>query len=178
MGAGDSVLAGGRALRPGHGIERIALELHPLHLAYNVPTLQRLRDAVGTIIGANVDPSHMFWQRMDPAAVVRALGDAVHHVHLKDVQFNADALGLAGVLDNRPFVADPTQRAWTFRTVGQGHGEEFWREFLGSLTDIGYDDVLSIENEDPIQPAEDGVADAARFTRALLPNLALPIAAT
>ena len=60
------------------GIERIALELHPLHLAYNVPTLQRLRDAVGPIIGANLDPSHLFWQQMDPLAVVRALGPAVH----------------------------------------------------------------------------------------------------
>jgi len=156
-----------------HGIERIALELHPMHLAYNVPSLLRLREAVGPIIGANVDPSHMFWQRMDPIAVVRALGDAVHHVHLKDVAFNPDQLGLAGVLDSRPF-ADPSARAWTFRTVGLGHGEEFWRPFFAALAAAGYDDVLSIENEDPIQPAVEGVAEAARFTRSLLPDLPRP----
>jgi sugar phosphate isomerase/epimerase len=156
-----------------HGVERIALELHPMHLAYNVPTLMRLRDAVGEIIGANVDPSHMFWQRMDPIAVVGALGGAVHHVHLKDVQFDSEELGLAGVLDNRPF-GDPSARAWTFRTVGLGHGEEFWRPFFAALAGAGYDDVLSIENEDPIQPAVEGVAEAARFTRTLLPDLPLP----
>ena len=66
------------------GIERIAFELHPLHLVYNVPTFQRMRDAVGPMIGVNLDPSHLFWQQMDPLAVIRALGPAVHHVHLKD----------------------------------------------------------------------------------------------
>ncbi|HKY89190.1 MAG TPA: sugar phosphate isomerase/epimerase, partial [Candidatus Limnocylindrales bacterium] len=48
-----------------HGVERIAFELHPLHLVYNVPTLQRMRAAVGPIIGANLDPSHLFWMGMD-----------------------------------------------------------------------------------------------------------------
>jgi sugar phosphate isomerase/epimerase len=81
------------------------------------------------------------------------------------------------VLDNRPFVADPAERAWTFRTVGQGHGPEFWTEFFRSLIDAGYDDVLSIENEDPIQTAEEGVSDAAVFTRSLLPDLPLPVGA-
>lgn len=150
-----------------HGIERVALELHPMHLVYNVPTLLRLRDAVGPVIGANVDPSHMFWQRMDPAAVVRALGPAVHHVHLKDLEYRPQQLGLAGVLDNRSF-SDPAARAWTFRTVGQGHGVDFWRPFLDALIEIGYGDVLSIENEDPLQPAEKGVTEAAEFVQGLL----------
>jgi sugar phosphate isomerase/epimerase len=145
-----------------HGVDKIALELHPLHMVYNVPTLLHLRDAVGDIIGANVDPSHMFWQRMDPAAVVRALGAAVHHVHLKDVEYRAENLALAGVLDNRPFTA-PAERAWTFRTVGRGHGPEFWAPFLDAVKEIGYDDVVSIENEDPVQDAVEGVTDAAQF---------------
>lgn len=150
-----------------HGVRRIALELHPLHLVYNVPTLHRLRDAIGPIIGANVDPSHMFWQRMDPAAVVRTLGEAVHHVHLKDVEVRPDQVALAGVLDNRPFTR-PQERAWIFRTVGRGHGITFWRGFTESLREVGYDDVLSIENEDPIQPAEEGVLEAAAFIRGVL----------
>lgn len=149
------------------GVTRIALELHPLQLAYNVPTLRRLREAIGPVVGANVDPSHMFWQQMDPVSVVRDLGDAVHHVHLKDVEFRASELALAGVLDARPF-ADPDRRAWIFRTVGHGHGIDFWRPFLASLKAIGYDDVVSIENEDPIQTAEEGVRDAAAFVRPLL----------
>jgi sugar phosphate isomerase/epimerase len=149
------------------GIERIALELHPLHLVYNVPTLQRLREAVGPIIGANVDPSHLFWQQMDPLAVIGALGPAVHHVHLKDTELVPDQVGVAGVLDQRPF-DDPSNRAWVFRTVGSIHDREFWSGFVSALRDAGYDDVLAIENEDAGLTPEAAVAQAARFMRPLL----------
>jgi sugar phosphate isomerase/epimerase len=150
-----------------HGVEHIALELHPLHLVYNVPTLFRMREEVGSVIGANVDPSHMFWQRMDPIAVIRALGPAVHHVHLKDTEIIDDQVALAGVLDRRSF-SDPTKRAWVFRTIGRAHGRPFWGAFIAALREAGYDDVLSIENEDVQQPAAEGVAEAASFLRPLL----------
>ncbi len=150
------------------GVKRIALELHPVHLVYNTPTLHRMREAVGPVIGANVDPSHMFWQQMDPLAVVRDLGPAVHHVHLKDTQLHAENVALAGVLDLTPFEV-PEKRAWGFRTVGQGHGVDFWGPFLEALREVGYDDVLSIENEDPTLPAVDGVRQAAEFIASLLP---------
>lgn len=150
-----------------HGIEQIALELHPLHLAYNVPTLLRLREAVGPIVGANVDPSHLFWQGMDPLAVIRALGPAVYHVHLKDTEVIADQVALAGVLDQRPF-EDPRHRAWVFRTVGSVHGPAFWTAFIAALREVGYDDVLSIENEDAGVSPQAGVEKAARFMTPLL----------
>lgn len=149
------------------GIERIAFELHPLHLVYNVPTLLRLREAVGPVIGANMDPSHLFWQGMDPLAAIRALGPAVHHVHLKDTQIVADQVALAGVLDQRPF-DDPAQRAWVFRTVGQVHDESWWLSFLVALAEAGYDDALAIENEDVAYPGASGVEEAARFTLPLI----------
>ena len=149
------------------GVDRIALELHPLHLVYNVPTLQRLRDAVGPVIGANLDPSHLFWQQMDPIAVIRALGPAVFHVHLKDTELVPDQVAIAGVLDQRPF-DDPTQRAWVFRTAGSVHGHEFWSAFVAALRDVGYDDVLAIENEDAGLTPEAAVEQAARFMRSVL----------
>jgi sugar phosphate isomerase/epimerase len=149
------------------GIDQIALELHPLHLAYNVPTLQRLRDAVGPIVGANVDPSHLFWQGMDPVAVVRALGPAVQHVHLKDTEVVPEQVAIAGVLDQRSF-DDPSQRAWSFRTVGRAHDAAFWGSFVGALRDVGYEGALAIENEDADLPPEAAVEEAARFIRALL----------
>jgi len=149
------------------GVERIALELHPLHLVYNVPTLQRLRDAVGPIVGANLDPSHLFWQQMDPLAVIRALGPAVHHVHLKDTELVPAQVAIAGVLDQRPF-EDPANRAWVFRTVGSVHGHEFWSAFVAALREVGYDDVLAIENEDAGLTPEAAVEQAARFMRPLL----------
>ncbi len=150
-----------------HGIERIAFELHPLHLVYNVPTLQRMRDAIGPIIGANMDPSHLFWQGMDPIAAIRALGDAVYHVHLKDTEIIADQVALAGVLDSRPF-EDPANRAWVFRTVGSIHGAAFWTAFIDALRDVGYDDALAIENEDASVTAQAGVELGAAFMRPLL----------
>lgn len=152
-----------------HGVTKVALELHPVHLVYNVPTLLRLRAAVGPTLGANVDPSHMFWQQMDPVAVVRALGSAVQHVHLKDVKYQASRLALSGVLDLVPF-EEPHERAWNFTTVGEGHDATFWSAFVGALEQIGYDDVLSIENEDPARPQRDGVTRAVRFMRELLPG--------
>ena len=126
-----------------------------------------MRAAVGPVIGANVDPSHMFWQQMDPLAVVRALGPAVHHVHLKDTQIVPDQVALAGVLDQRPF-ENPAQRAWIFRTIGRSHGAEFWAAFIAELRAAGYDDVLSIENEDATQPPVEGVEEAAAFILPLL----------
>lgn len=147
------------------GVRRIALELHPLHLVYNAPTLLRLREAVGDVIGANVDPSHMFWQQMDAADVVRALGDAVFHAHLKDVEFTASELALSGVLDNRGFEG---RRAWIFRTVGDGHGEAFWTSFLRALADVGYEEALCLEHEDPTLPRREGVERAATFVRPLI----------
>ena len=150
-----------------HGVEQIAFELHPLHLVYNVPTLLRMREAVGSIIGANVDPSHLFWQQMDPIAVVRALGRAVHHVHLKDTQLLSDQVAIAGVLDQRPF-DDPANRAWVFRTVGSVHGREFWSAFVSELRATGYDDVLAIENEDASLSPHEGVEEAAAFMLPLL----------
>lgn len=150
-----------------HGIEQIAFELHPLHLVYNVPTLRRMRDAVGPIIGANVDPSHLFWQGMDPLAVIRALGPAVYHVHLKDTELITDQVALAGVLDQRPF-EDPANRAWVFRTVGSVHGPAFWAAFVAALREVGYDDALAIENEDASVTPQEGVELGAAFMRPLL----------
>jgi sugar phosphate isomerase/epimerase len=149
-----------------HGVRRIALELLPLQLVYNVPTLNRLRDAAGPVIGANIDPSHMFWQQMDPARVVAALGPAVHHVHLKDCQLFDDELALTGVLDPRDW-NDPENRSWVFRAVGKGQPAETWQAFLASLDEAGYDDVLSIENEDPSLPGEAGVREAVTFVESL-----------
>jgi sugar phosphate isomerase/epimerase len=154
-----------------HGVNRVALELHPLHLAYNVPTLLRLREATSPVIGANVDPSHMFWQQMDPLRVVRALGPAVHHVHLKDTELAADEVALAGVLDQRPFDASG-HRAWRFRTIGRAHPPAFWADLVSALREVGYDDVLSIENEDWMQDKLEGVAEAAEMMSKVLADSA------
>jgi len=149
------------------GIETLAFELHPLHLVYNVPTYERMRDAVGPIIGVNLDPSHLFWQGMDPLAVVRTLGPAIRHVHLKDTEIVAEQVATAGVLDARPF-ADPTRRGWVFRTAGAIHDRAWWMAFVDALRAVGYDDALSIENEDAGLPPEASVERAAAFMQPII----------
>ncbi len=149
------------------GVEEIAFELHPLHVVYNVPTLLAFREQAGPRIGANMDPSHLMWMGMDPIASVRALGGAVYHVHIKDTEIVPDQVAIAGVLDSRSF-EDPAHRAWNFRTIGRAHDRAWWAAFLDALAEVGYDDALSIEQEDPYVGEEEGVREAAAYLGDLL----------
>jgi sugar phosphate isomerase/epimerase len=150
----------------------IAIEPHPGFLVYNLRTLLRLRDAAGSAIAANFDPSHLWWQQADPLAVVRALGEAgaLAHVHAKDTWLDAGVMRLHGVLDNAPrdraHVAD---RAWSFRTIGFGQGEQAWRDLVSALLTAGYDGAISIEHEDPLLGARDGLAKAVALLRRIVP---------
>lgn len=149
------------------GVTRLCFEMHPVNLVYNVPTLLHLRAAVGDAIGANFDPSHLMWQGMDVPACVRALGPAIYHVHIKDVAIHRHNLALVGLLDNRPD-ASFRERPWNFCTPGFGHDARWWREFVVALNDVGYDDVASIENEDPYLPGIAGVERTVSLLRQVL----------
>jgi sugar phosphate isomerase/epimerase len=144
-----------------HGV-KIALEMHPGFVVYSPETMLKLRAAAGKNIGANYDPSHMFWQGIDPIAAIRVLGDAIFHVHAKDTQIYQRNLPTTGVLDTKTYT-DEQKRAWIFRTVGYGHGAEWWSEFISTLRMYGYDYVLSIEHEDSLMSAEEGLTKAIRF---------------
>ena len=144
-----------------HGL-RIAIEMHPGFVVYSPETLLRLRDLAGPAIGCNYDPSHMFWQGIDPIAAIRVLGDAIFHVHAKDTQIYSENLPRTGVLDTKPYT-DERNRGWIFRTCGYGHGAEWWKEFVSTLRMFGYDEVLSIEHEDSLMSPEEGLSHAAQF---------------
>jgi sugar phosphate isomerase/epimerase len=144
-----------------HGV-KIAIEMHPGFVVYSPETLLRLRTIAGPSIGCNYDPSHMFWQGIDPIAAVRLLGEAIFHVHAKDTQMYSANLPLTGVLDTKPYT-DERNRGWIFRTCGYGHGAEWWKEFVSTLRMYGYDGVLSIEHEDSLLSPGEGLARAAHF---------------
>jgi len=129
----------------------------------------RLREIAGPSVGCNYDPSHMFWQGIEPIAAARLLGDAIFHVHAKDTQIYERNLPLTGVLDTKPYT-DERNRAWIFRTCGYGHGEGWWREFVSTLRMFGYDSVLSIEHEDSLLSAEEGLSRAAAFLNQIVPR--------
>ena len=144
-----------------HGV-KIAIEMHPGFVAYSPETMLRLRSAAGKAIGVNYDPSHMFWQGIDPIAAVRVLGNSIFHVHAKDTQIYERNLPMTGVLDTKKYT-DERNRAWIFRTVGYGHGAEWWSEFISTLRMFGYDYVLSIEHEDSILSPNEGLTQGHSF---------------
>ncbi|MFI6698016.1 sugar phosphate isomerase/epimerase family protein [Streptomyces sp. NPDC050509] len=149
---------------------RVAIEMHPHNLVYNPVTLMRLIERVGsTHIGAEMDPSHLFWQGMEPLVAIEYLGDRVFHAAAKDVRINEDHVKLHGVLDDRfrtptpeqPGVVGliglggryllnefPADAPWQFVAVGRGHSTAYWTEFLAALRRIDPDMAVNIEHED------------------------------
>ncbi len=146
------------------GIKKIAFELHPGFCVYNPSTLLRLREAVGDIIGANVDPSHLFWQGIDPCEAIKYLQGAIYHFHAKDTKIDAANTAKIGVLDTQSY-GDILNRSWVFRTVGYGHSAEVWNNIISALKATGYDGVISIEHEDGLMSAKEGLEKAIKFLK-------------
>jgi sugar phosphate isomerase/epimerase len=149
-----------------HGV-KIAIEMHPGFVVYSPETMLKLRAIAGPSIGCNYDPSHMFWQGIDPIGAIRILGDAIFHVHAKDTQLYPSNLVKTGVLDTKPYTRE-RDRGWIFRTCGYGHGAEWWKEFASTLRMFGYDNVLSIEHEDSLLSPEEGLTKAAQFLNEII----------
>ena len=147
---------------------RVALEAHPGFCVYNTETLLRLRAAAGPALGMNLDPSHLWWQGMDMPTVIAALGEAIFHVHAKDVALSPSKIARNGVLDTKSY-AQMAERSWLFRTVGWGHGELEWKGIVSALRLAGYDYVLSIEHEDALASIHEGLSSAtAMLSRVVL----------
>ena len=144
------------------GVKKIALEMHPGFCVYNPATLLRLRDAVGPIIGANLDPSHLIWQGMDIIDVINELGDAIYYFHAKDTQMNMYNVRKNGVLDVRHY-SNLKDRAWVFRSMGYGNDRLFWKNVISQLLVVGYDDTICIEHEDAYMSVKEGLEKAVRF---------------
>jgi sugar phosphate isomerase/epimerase len=146
---------------------KVAIEMHPGDTVYNTEALLMLREAAGEEICCNFDPSHLFWQGMDPIVCIKRLGSAIIHVHAKDSKINRSVVEFRGVNDWKYF-DEIAKRAWSFRAVGYGHGAEFWNEFVLTLRLIGYDGVLSIEHEDLLMSANEGLTKAINFLKGIL----------
>lgn len=152
-----------------HGVSRIGFEMHPGFVVYNPETLLRLRAAVGPEIGANLDPSHLFWQGIDAVEAVRILGreGAIFHTHAKDTYLDRGNIARNGVLDTKHY-AEVADRAWSFRTVGYGMGEKVWRDLISMLRAVDFDGVLSIEHEDLLMSIDEGLSKAVGLLRELI----------
>ena len=139
-----------------NGVEKICIEQHAHQLVYNTETILRLRDAVGDLVGVNFDPSHALWMGGDPLRAIRELRGAIYHVHAKDTRIDPQNSALNTLLETKPNDR-VAERAWNYVTLGYGHSEIWWRDFVIQLRQNGYDDVLSIEHEDYSLPPLVGV---------------------
>ncbi len=143
-----------------HGVD-VAIEMHPNMLVYEPTGMLRLREATNDRIGANFDPSHLYWQGIDVTEAIRFLGeeDAIHHVHAKDTKVYEANSRTKGVLDTTPYTEEK-DRSWLFRSVGYGHGEEHWKDVVSTLRMVEYDGALSIEHEDSLTSSREGLEKA------------------
>jgi sugar phosphate isomerase/epimerase len=163
---------------------RVAIEMHPHNLVFSPVTLERLVQLTGaTNLGAEMDPSHLMWQGMDPVACIRRLGPLVFHAAAKDAAITP-GVDVRGVLDTsfRRVPADapdkvptgtgfwctawPEDPAWRFVAVGVGHDVDWWTEFLRALAEVDPDMAVNIEHEDASYSRLDGLALAAENLRA------------
>lgn len=143
---------------------KIAFEMHPGFVVYNVDTMLKLRDACGDVLGCNFDPSHLFWNGVDVCAAIRKLGDAIFHVHAKDCKIDPYNTAINGCNDAKPY-SDEINRSWIFRTVGYGHDYQTWKDIVSNLKLVGYDYVLSIEHEDSLMSVNEGFQKAVSFLK-------------
>lgn len=158
---------------------KVALELHPQNIVFNSADVHKLIELTkATHVGVELDASHLFWQQMDPVAVVRHLGPLVFQAAAKDVRVNTEFAALNGVLDNsfRRLGADeprtnlggdewanewPKESAWDFVALGKGHDVAFWTEFLRALHEVDPDIYVNIEHEDVALGRIEGLQVAA-----------------
>jgi sugar phosphate isomerase/epimerase len=148
-------------------IEEICVEQHAHQLVYNTETLLKLRDAIGEIVGVNFDPSHALWMGADPLRIIRQLRGAIYHVHAKDTRIDPRNREINTLLETKPneYV---TERAWNYVTLGYGHAEIWWRDFVIQLKQNGYDDILSIEHEDYSLPPIVGVSKSIQLLKNII----------
>jgi len=148
----------------------ICLELHPGVTIFSGKGFEALTPYVGANIGLNLDPSHFWWQGIDPLQVVETLGDRIGYVHGKDTLLYPERIRRDGVLHFAPPV-DPERAPWHFASVGEGHDDDTWVGLLRTLRKAGYDGVISIEHEDPRYDGEEGTQRSLTGLRRLLAQL-------
>jgi len=149
---------------------KIAMEMHGGYSVHSPATAIRMRRETGcAALGANLDPSHMWWQGIDPVQAARYLGreGCLFYFHAKDAMIDPAYASYYGLTDMQSF-GTVYGRAWQFRTVGFGHSLKDWADIFGSLRASGYDGIVSIEHEDGYMSVEEGLDKAVANLKQVL----------
>ena len=143
---------------------KYALEVHPSEIAYDFWTTKRALEAIDRrpAFGINFDPSHLYWQMVDPVVFVLEFADRIYHIHVKESIRVLDSRN--GILGSHLFFGDP-RRGWDFVSPGRG-GVPFERVFR-ALNKVGYQGPLSIEWEDNNMNRDQGAPEALALVKRL-----------
>ncbi|AJA49243.1 sugar phosphate isomerase/epimerase [Clostridium pasteurianum DSM 525 = ATCC 6013] len=98
--------------------------------------------------GLNYDPSHLHSMLMDYISPIKEFKDRIFHTHAKDAEVFEDRLKAYGVYNKQLNFSFEDSGYWRYRMPGLGQID--WKNFVNELREIGYDDVISIEHEDPL----------------------------
>ena len=141
---------------------KFALEVHPTEIAFDIITAERALKAIGRreTFGFNFDPSHLYWQMVDPVCFLNEFSDRIYHVHMKDAALQLN--GRSGILASHLNFGKPG-RGWDFRSLG--HGGVNFEEIIRALNKIGYTGGLSVEWEDSGMDREHGAKEACEFVK-------------
>lgn len=145
----------------------VCLELHPGVTIFSTQGFAALAGHVGPNVGLNLDPSHFWWQGIDPVTVVETLGHRIGFAHGKDTLLYPDRIRRDGVLHFQP-PSDPAWAPWHFAAAGEGHDTAAWVALFKAMQRAGYDGVVSIEHEDPRYDGEEGTSRSLAGLRAAL----------
>ncbi len=143
---------------------KFGLEVHPTEIAFDLYTTKKLFEVFEnrSTLGLNFDPSHLFWQGMEPHMFILEFPDKIYHTHMKDVAVTLD--GKTGILGSHLPFGD-LRRGWNFRSLG--HGDVNFEEIIRALNEIGYDGPLSVEWEDNGMDREFGAQESIEFVRSI-----------
>jgi sugar phosphate isomerase/epimerase len=108
-------------------------------------------------LGLEFDPSHLFWQGIDPVRALAEFADRVYHFHAKDVEL---------LLENRYRFGINGD---TFRFRIPGYGDLDWPKLISVLIEKGYRGGVAIEHEDEVFSGERFDEGLIRGWRALYP---------
>jgi sugar phosphate isomerase/epimerase len=146
----------------------MCIEMHPGFVVYNPETMLKLYNAVGSeAIGCTFDPSNIVWQGVDVPTAIRTLGHVIKHFHAKDSIESMHNIAVNGRLDAKNY-SERTKRAWSFRTVGYGHDEFYWKKIMSELVDAEYEGAISIEHEDTYMNNIEGLTKAVDFLKKVM----------
>lgn len=143
---------------------KYGLEVHPSEIAYDFWTTKRTLEAIGhrEAFGLNYDPSHLYWQMVDPVGFIYEFADRIYHMHVKESVHVLD--GRSSILGSHLYFGDH-RRGWDFVSPGRG-GVPFEKIFR-ALNTVGYVGPLSIEWEDNRMHRDQGAPEALALVRKL-----------